>query len=131
MLTSLSQCTSRCLLRYFKAVLNSQTGKLGRVTAIQTFGDYGRWHPHLHLSVTNSMFMQNGSFHIMSNVCFRLFQELFRALILRMLEWESKINRPDEKGREALAQYQYLIRNPFLLEKIKYNAITGMAIYVS
>jgi len=51
LLTKLCQCANRCLLRYFRTALNSKVGKLGTVTAIQTFGDYGRWHPHLHLLV--------------------------------------------------------------------------------
>jgi hypothetical protein len=40
-----------------------------------------------------------------------------------------KIDRKDEKGWEALAQY--IIRNPFSLEKIRYIAKTGTVIYRS
>jgi hypothetical protein len=40
-----------------------------------------------------------------------------------------KIDRRDEKGREALAQY--IIRNPFSLEKIKYISETGTVVYTS
>jgi hypothetical protein len=40
-----------------------------------------------------------------------------------------KIDRKDEKGREALAQY--IIRNPFSLEKIRYIEKSGSVIYRS
>jgi len=40
-----------------------------------------------------------------------------------------KIDRKDEKGREALSQY--IIRNPFSLEKIRYIEKSGTVIYRS
>lgn len=48
----------------------------GTVTAVQTFGNYGRWHPHLHLLVADGLFMPNG---IMPDLGLKSLQELFRA----------------------------------------------------
>jgi hypothetical protein len=143
LLSKLCHCANRSLTTFFKTVLNTKTGKPGTVTAIQTFGDYGRWHPHLHLLVADGLFMPNGSFHVMSEIDLKPFQELFRVAVLKMLKKEGKIDddfiriimrwrhvsgfnihngvkvdRKDEEGREALAQY--IIRNPFSLEKIRY-----------
>jgi hypothetical protein len=143
LLSKLCNCANRSLTTFFKTVLNTKTGKPGTVTAIQTFGDYGRWHPHLHLLVADGLFMPNGSFHVMPEIDLKPFQELFRVAVLKMLKKEGKIDddfiriimrwrhvsgfnihngvkvdRKDEEGREALAQY--IIRNPFSLEKIRY-----------
>ncbi len=99
------------------------------MTAIQTFGDYGRWHTHLHLLVVDGLFMPSGNFHVMPDVGLKPLQELFRAAALKMLKKEGKIDddfirkfmqwrhmsgfkihngvkidRQDNKGREALAQ---------------------------
>lgn len=154
LLTRLCHCANRSLLRYFKTILSAKAGQLGTVTAIQTFGDYGRWHPHLHLLVADGLFMPNGSFHVMPNAALQPLQELFRASVLKMLQKEGKIDedfirmllqwrhvsgfnihngvkidRKNEQGREALAQY--IIRNPFSLEKINYIASSGKVIYRS
>ena len=40
-----------------------------------------------------------------------------------------QIRRDDEQGKEALAQY--IIRNPFLLEKITYKPESGIVVYRS
>jgi hypothetical protein len=38
LLTRLCLCANRCLLRYFRAVLNAKSGQAGTVTSLQTFG---------------------------------------------------------------------------------------------
>jgi hypothetical protein len=154
LLSRLCHCANRSLITFFKTVLNTKTGTLGTVTAIQTFGDYGRWHPHLHLLVADGLFMPNGSFYVMPDINLKPLQELFRAAVLKMLKKEGKIDddfirmliqwrhvsgfnihngvkidRKDEKGRESLAQY--IIRNPFSLEKIRYIEKSGTVIYRS
>lgn len=90
----------------------------------------------------------------MSDINLKPLQELFRAAVLKMLKKEGKIDddfirmlmkwrhvsgfnihngvkieRKDEKGREALSQY--IIRNPFSLEKIRYIEKSGTVIYRS
>ncbi|MGK2944322.1 MAG: IS91 family transposase, partial [Desulfuromonadales bacterium] len=154
LLTKLCHCANRSLNTFFKTALDSKVGKPGTVTAIKTFGDYGRWHPHLHLLVADGLFMPNGSFHVMPEISLRPLQKLFRASVLKMLKKEGRIDedfirmlmqwrhvsgfnihngvkiaRCDEKGREALAQY--IIRNPFSLEKIQYVESSGTVIYRS
>ncbi|MBE0575555.1 MAG: transposase [Desulfuromonadales bacterium] len=154
LLTKLCQCANRCLHRYFKAALNAKTSQLGTVTAIQIFGDYGRWHPHLHLLVADGLFMPNGSFHVMPDLGLKPLQELFRDAVLKKLKREGKIDdefirmlvqwrhvsgfnihngvkidRRDNNGREALAQY--IIRSSFALEKMQYIEDSGTVIYRS
>jgi len=80
-------------------------------------------------------------------------EEIFRAAVFSMLKEEGKItdeiidkllkwrhsgfnidngmriSRDDEKGRESVAQY--ILRNPFSLDKMTYNDTNGMVIYRS
>ncbi len=121
--------------------------------AIHTFGDYAKkWPPHIHLIVADGLFTRNGTLHVMSNVDLTPLAEIFRAKVLSMLKKEGKIDddfirmlmgwrhnsgfsvdngvrisRDDEDGKEALAQY--ILRNPFSVEKLTYNKETGTVIY--
>ncbi len=130
------------------------TFSLSREMAIQSFGDYARWHPHLHALVADGLFLESGYFFVMPKVDLRPLREIFRCLVLKMLKKEGKIDdarvkmimgwrhmsgfsvhnavrvsRNDEDGKEALAQY--IARNPFSEEKLTYKQETGMVIYRS
>lgn len=154
LLTRLCHCAHRSLKRYFRTALGLPRGEIGAVMAIQTFGDYGRWHPHLHAIVADGLFAANGLFHVMPKVDVQPLAELFRAAVLRMLQQEGKIDealtptilrwrynsgfsvhqgaqlaREDADGQEALAQY--ILRNPFSVEKIHYQRQSGQVVYRS
>ncbi|MCP3955132.1 MAG: hypothetical protein GY697_23370 [Desulfobacterales bacterium] len=66
------------------------TGKRG--TRLRTFGDYARWHPHLHALVSDGLFLESGYFFVMPNVGLRPLRELFRAHVLKMLKKEGLID---------------------------------------
>lgn len=154
LLGKLSQCAARSLAQFFKVVLGKKHGITGCVVAIQTFGDYGRWHPHLHALVADGLFLESGYFYVMPNVSLRPLRELFRTYVLKMLKkegliddsfirmllgWkhvsgfnihnEVRIKPHDEKGLENLSQY--IIRNTFSLEKMQYLHNTGKVLYRS
>jgi len=44
-------------------LLGLDDGILGRIMVIHTFGDYARFHPHLHAIVANGPFQPNGTFY--------------------------------------------------------------------
>ncbi len=69
-----------------------ETGILGVVVAIQTFGDYARWHPQLHALVADGLFLESGYVFVMPKVNLRPLTELFRAHVLKMLEEEDLID---------------------------------------
>ena len=154
LLGRLSQCAAKSLRKYLKLILGKKTGIPGVVISIQTFGDYVRWHPHLHALVADGLFLESGSFLVMPTVDLRPLRELFRAHVLKMLKkegliddslikllmsWrhvsgfnvhhEVRIKPHDEKGMENLAQY--IIRNTFSLEKLKYERGDLSVIYRS
>jgi hypothetical protein len=45
--------------------------------AVQTFGDYGKWHPHLHLLVADGLFSESSTFFVMPWIDLQPLQELF------------------------------------------------------
>ncbi len=154
LLGKLCQCVNKSLLRFFRTTTGLKTGTLGVVMAIQTFGDYARWHPHIHVLLADGLFQENGISYVMPKIDIKPLAELFKAKVLKMLKKEGKIDddliaklltwkhnsgfsvhngvrlaRDDENGRESLAQY--IIRNPFSIKKVTYNAATGTVIYKS
>ncbi|MCP3955925.1 MAG: transposase, partial [Desulfobacterales bacterium] len=154
LLGKLSQCAAKSLTKFFKMTLGKKTGIPGVVVAIQSFGDYARWHPHLHALVADGLFLESGYFFVMPKVDLRPLRELFRVYVLKMLKKEGLIDdsfvqmilkwrhtsgfsvhnqvriRPeDDKGIENLSQY--IIRNAFSLEKLKYEGGDSSVIYRS
>lgn len=61
------------------------------VVAIQTFGNYARWHPHLHAQVTDGLFWESDYFFVMPKIDIRPLTELFRTYVLKMLKKEGLI----------------------------------------
>jgi hypothetical protein len=141
-------------LSYRFITLGKKAGIPGVVVAIQTFGDYARWHPHLHALVADGLFLESGYFFVMPKVALHPLRELFRAHVLKMLKkegllddtfitmimkWrytsgfsvhnEVRIKPDDDKGIKNLSQY--IIRNTFSLEKLKYNEGDSSVIYRS
>jgi len=150
----LSQCAVKSLTQFFRLTLGKKTGIPGIVAAIQTFGDYARWHPHLHALVADGLFLESGYFFVMPKADLRPLIELFRAHVLKMLKkegliddtfitmilkWrhtsgfsvhnEVRIKQDDAKGIENLCQY--IVRNTFSLEKLKFEEGDSSVIYRS
>lgn len=154
LLGKLSQCAAKSLTTFLQVSLGKKQGIAGIVFAIQTFGDYARWHPHLHALVADGLFTESGYFYVMPKVGIRPLAELFRANVLTMLKKEGliddsfikkimawrhnsgfsihnqvRIKPVDEQGIENLSQY--IIRNPFSLSKVRYTEATGTVVYRS
>jgi hypothetical protein len=112
------------------------------------------WHPHLHALVADGLFLESGYFFVMPKADLRPLAELFRPHVLKMLKkkgliddafismimkWrhtsafsvhnEVRIKPDDDKRIENLSQY--IIRNSFSLEKLKYEEGDSSAIYRS
>jgi len=109
-----------------------------------TVGDYARFHPHLHALVADGLFLESGYFYVMPKVDLCPLRELFRAHVHKMLKKEGfiddtfsgfnvhnqvRIKPDDDQGMENLSQY--IIRNTFSLEKLKYKTGDSSVIYRS
>jgi ribosomal protein S27E len=84
LLGKLSHCATSSLKTFFQKVLNKKHGILGITLAIQTFGDYAKWHPHLHALVADGLFTESGYFYVMPKVYLQPLVKLFRAEVLKM-----------------------------------------------
>ena len=154
LLSNLTQCAADSLLTFFRTALGLNDGICGAVMTIQTFGDYAKWHPHIHSIVADGLFSRSGVFYVMPKTAIHPLAELFRANVLSMLKKEGLIDddfvtmimkwrytsgfsvdnsvciaRDDETGITNLAKY--IIRSPFSIGKINYNEQTGMVTYRS
>ncbi len=154
LLTKLCHCAYESLLIFLRNKLRLQHGVPGVVMAIHTFGDYpDKFHPHLHAIVTDGLFVKNRTFYVMPKTRLKTLENIFCAKVFQMLRQEGKITdaiinnlmnwrhsgfsihngirlaRDNKKGRENLGQY--IIRNTFSVEKIKYIEKTSTVIYHS
>lgn len=137
----LSQCAASCLTRFFRITLGKKLGIPGIALAVQTFGDYAKWHPHVHALVADEVFNESGYSYLMPRVDIRPLAELFRASVLEMLKDEGRLDDTlikkiltwrhnsgfsvhnevrrqagDAKGIEDVVQY--IIRNTFSLANL-------------
>ncbi len=154
LLSKLCLCAQKSLLAFLRTVLGLEDGILGSVMTIQTFGDYAKWHPHVHSITADGLFRESGVFHVMPKTDLKPLAELFRAEVLKMLKKEGlideqftamilkwrhtsgfsvdncvRIARDDHKGQTAVAQY--ILRSPFSAGKITYTSSSGMVVYKS
>lgn len=154
LLGKLCHCVNQSLTDFFRTGLNLADGVPGMVMVIHTFGDYARWHPHVHVMIADGLFRKNGVFYVMPRIDLKPLQEIFRARVLAMMRKEGRIDdifihkimkwrhtsgfsahngmqvsRGDQVGQEAVAQY--IIRNTFSLDKVTYKPETGMVVYKS
>jgi len=59
--------------------------------AVQTFGDFQNFNPHLHIIVTDGCFYGNGKFLVCTPPDHKLVKEMFRREVFKMLKSEGKI----------------------------------------
>jgi putative transposase/transposase-like zinc-binding protein len=152
-LGKLSQCAVDALKILFRAACKDQRAIPGIITAIQTYGDLVNFHPHLHTLVTEGAFSPTGWFLTLPKIDLIALEHLFRHRVLRPLLRERRIDEMvirkllgwrhsgfslhnavrigphDIEGRRAFSEY--VLRSPFSLEKLRYQATTGTIIYQS
>ncbi len=155
LLTHLFHTATETLRDSFRARLKLPDGKLGAIAAVHTFGDYLIFHPHLHVLAADGLFTPDDRFHCMPaedlDPAIELFRHRFlhalhdaklinRQKLADLLSWkysgfhihdggEKPIDAHDSAGRKRLAEY--LLRHPFSLQKITWNATTQTVIYRS
>ena len=139
LLTQLCHCAKESLEMFFRTLLGLDDGILGMIMVIHTFGDYARFHPHLHAIVADGLFRPNGTFYCLPERDIKALEEIFRSKVLAMLKAEGRINeglieklmawhhsgfsehagnpiaRDHRNGQKALAEY--ILRNAFSEKK--------------
>ena len=155
LLTHLFHTATATLQDTFRIRLGLPQGRIGAIAGVHTFGDYLIYHPHLHVLAADGLFTPDGRFHCMPAEDFASTIELFRHRFLHalhdaklispsklanLLAWkhsgfnihhggEQPVPAHDTAGRKRLAEY--LLRHPFSLQKITWNATSKTVIYRS
>ena len=142
LLAKLSQCAWKVLSLYLKEAAPYEDATPGAVIAVQSYGDFQNFHPHLHILATDGCFYNDGAFMVCPPPEPGALDALFRYEVLKMLRAEGKITDAvienmmcwhhsgfsvycgktiwpgDEEGLENLARY--IIRASFSEERITY-----------
>ncbi len=142
LLSKLSRCAWKVLNLYLTQAAPYDDAKAGAAVAVQSFGDFQNFRPHLHVLATDGCFYNDGAFMICPPPKTAELEELFRHEVLIMCKAEGKINDTvienmlnwhhsgfnvycgnaiwpyNEQGLENLARY--IIRASFSQERMTY-----------
>jgi hypothetical protein len=132
------------LISFLVGLLPYDDAKPGAAVAVQSFGDFQNFHPHLHVLTTDGCFYNEGAFIVCSPPDSGELEELFRYEVFKLLKAEGKINDAviknmmywrhsgfnvycgsaiwphNQQGLENLARY--IIRASFSQERMTYIA---------
>jgi len=153
LLSDLSRCGWEALKLYFKKAVKGRKAVPGAVIAIQSFGDFLGFNPHLHIFISDGCFHENGMFSVASHIDTNVLEQIFRHMVLKMLLSKGKINRDvitlldkwrhtgfnvfcgqrilpwQKRSMENLARY--IIRASFSQERMTYYRESGQVVYKS
>jgi hypothetical protein len=142
LLSKLSRCAWKVLSAYLSAGVKYEDAVPGGVIAVQTFGDFQNFNPHLHIIATDGCFYGKGMFIKGPMPAANDLEDAFRREVFALLKKEGKLNDfvienmmnwhhsgfnvycgktlwPDnEEGLENLARY--IIRASFSSERMMY-----------
>ena len=62
------------------------------IIAIQTFGDYLNFHPHLHILITDGAFVGSHTFHALPQTYWDRVADLLQARVLKFLLRKDKLS---------------------------------------
>jgi len=136
---------------YLRKALGKESGQVGMIIALQSFGEYLNSHPHIHAITADGLFIDNGLFYVMPKISIKWLESIFGTKVTAMLIREGKLEKElvrkrlkwrhsgfnidhgqpvkikDTVGLERLAQY--IIRNPFSEQKMIYQKEQQQVIY--
>ncbi len=139
LLSALSRCAWRVLSVYLRQSVPDDSAAPGGAIAVQTFGEFQNFNPHLHAIASDGCFSDNGVFQVAPGPKPRDLEDLFRyevlktegkitdAVIENMVSWRHSgfnvycglaIWPHDENSLENLAHY--IIRATFSQERMTY-----------
>ena len=91
LLAKLSICAWKVMNAYLKSVVSDETAVPGASIAVQTYGDFLNFNPHLHAITTDGCFLDDGSFKTAPGFVLEDLEEIFQYEVLKMLKKEGKI----------------------------------------
>jgi hypothetical protein len=91
LLSELSRCGWESLKAFFQEAMPEENAEPGAVIAIQSFGDFLGFNPHLHILGTDGCFYGGGMFRVAPRFETRHLEEIFRHKTFKMLLARKKI----------------------------------------
>jgi len=92
LLAKLSKCAWNVITAYLKSTVPNDDAVPGASIAVQTYGDFLNFNPHLHAIVSDGCFLKDGSFQTAPAFMLEDLGEAFQYEVLKMLKKEGKIN---------------------------------------
>ncbi len=77
--------------RYLKSGVADTDAVPGASIAVQTYGDFLNFNPHLHAIVSDGCFSKDGAFHMTPGFMREDLEKVFQYEVLKMLKKEGKI----------------------------------------
>jgi hypothetical protein len=133
--------------------LENQKAHPAIILTLHTFGEYLDFHPHIHALVADGLFTRDGVFHPMPQLPIKPLEEIFRARVIQLLveldllkadrvkllySWKHSgfnVHRGESVGPEnkslLIQLTQYILRNPFSVEKMTLQSPGDAIIYRS
>ncbi|WP_321493336.1 transposase [uncultured Desulfobacter sp.] len=91
LLAKLSICAWKVIKTYLKSTVPDNSAVPGASIAVQTYGDFLNFNPHLHAIVSDGCFSKDGDFHMAPGFFLEDLEEIFQYEVLKMLKKEGKI----------------------------------------
>jgi hypothetical protein len=88
-LTKLSRCAWKVLNMYLTQAIADNDAKAGAAVAVQSFGDFQNFHPHLHVLATEGCFYNDNAFMVCPSPDTGELEKLFRYEVFKMLKAEN------------------------------------------
>ncbi|MDY6853235.1 MAG: transposase zinc-binding domain-containing protein [Thermodesulfobacteriota bacterium] len=91
LLSELSRCGWELLKEFFQETTPEEDAVPGAAVAIQSFGDFLGFNPHLHILGTDGCFYGDGMFRVAPRFEAKQLEEIFRHNVFKMLISKGKI----------------------------------------
>ncbi len=91
LLAKLSICAWNVIKAYLKSSAPDDSAVPGTGIAVQTYGDFLNFNPHLHAIVSDGCFFKGSDFHMAPGFILEDLEEIFQYEVLKMLKKEGKI----------------------------------------
>ena len=92
LLAKLSICGWKVINAYWKSAVPHGDAAPGASIAVQTYGDFLNFNPHLHAIVSDGCFLEDGSFSVAPKFMATDLSRAFQYQVLKMLKKEGKVN---------------------------------------
>jgi len=118
LLGSLSRAAWETVLELMVDAAREPTFRPGMVAVVQTAGDLGNWHPHLHAMVSRGGWSVDGEWIPLPFVDERSAELLFRHKVMRLLQGEGLLNEERTELMLSRRHTRFSVHNRVRVEPI-------------